>query len=95
MESNIYTNETNNIELSNQTLSSIKSITFIKINTILGGTRLNSHILGQLFQTIQMDSEIRNRGGGHESAHSTRRPRLGLEKLMQLPLCDVKTCMDY
>jgi hypothetical protein len=29
MESNIYANETNNIDLSNQTLSSIKSITSI------------------------------------------------------------------
>jgi hypothetical protein len=41
MESNIYPNETNNIDISNQTLSSIKSINFIKINNILGGTRLN------------------------------------------------------
>jgi hypothetical protein len=41
MESNIYPNETNNIDLSSETLLSINSITFIEINNILGGTRLN------------------------------------------------------
>jgi hypothetical protein len=44
MQSNIYLNETNNIDQSNETLSSIKSITFIKINNILGDTRLNYSI---------------------------------------------------
>jgi hypothetical protein len=58
MESNIYPNETNNIDLSNQELSSIKSITFIKINNILGSTRLNSQRLSQLFQTIQNTRQL-------------------------------------
>jgi hypothetical protein len=58
MESNIYPNETNNIDLSNQTLSSIKLITFIKINNILGATHLNSHRLDQLFQTIQSTRQL-------------------------------------
>jgi hypothetical protein len=44
MQSNIYQNETNNIDQSNETLSSIKSITFIKINNILGDTHLNYSI---------------------------------------------------
>jgi hypothetical protein len=58
MESNIYPNETNNIDLSNQTLSSIKSITFIKINNILGSTRLNSQRLGQVCQNIQSSRQL-------------------------------------
>jgi hypothetical protein len=132
MESNIYPNEINNIDLSNQTLSSIKSITFIKINNILGGTRLNSQTLDQLFQTIQSTRQLhlkkehlnfqdrssfakhsrptdevwyhmyhakwtRREGivGHHESAHSIRGPGPRLDKLMQLSLCNVKTCLDY
>jgi hypothetical protein len=58
MESNIYPNETNNNDLSNQTLSSIKSITFIEINNILGGTRLNSQRLSQLLKTIQSTQQL-------------------------------------
>jgi hypothetical protein len=58
MESNIYSNETNNIDLSNQTLSSIKSITFIEINNILSGTHLNSQRLGQLLETIQSTGQL-------------------------------------
>jgi hypothetical protein len=58
MESNIYPNETNNIDLSNQTLSSIKSITFIEINNILGGTCLNFQRLGQLLETIQSTRQL-------------------------------------
>jgi hypothetical protein len=53
MESNIYPNETNNIDLSSETLLSINSITFIEINNILGGTRLNFQRIGQLIETIQ------------------------------------------
>jgi hypothetical protein len=63
MESNIYSNETNNIDLSNQTLSSIKSITFIEINNILSGTHLNSQRLDQLLETIQSTGQLHLKGG--------------------------------
>jgi hypothetical protein len=116
----------------NQLLSSIKSITFIKINNILGGTRLNSQRLDQLLETIQSTRQLHLKEEGlnfqdrssfakhsgatdevwyyryhtkwtqregirgrHESAHMARRPRPRLDKLMQLLLCNVKTCMDY
>jgi hypothetical protein len=39
-------------DLLNQSLSSIKSITFIEINNILGDTRMNSQRLSQLLETI-------------------------------------------
>jgi hypothetical protein len=41
-----------------------------------------------------MDLERRNRGH-HELAHSARRLGPRLDKLMQLPLCNIKICMDY
>jgi hypothetical protein len=42
----------------NQSLLSIKSIIFIKINNILGGTRLNSQRLDQLLETIQSTRQL-------------------------------------
>jgi hypothetical protein len=42
----------------NQSLASIKSVTFIEINNILGGTRLNSQRLGQLLETIQSTRQL-------------------------------------